>query len=51
MINKNGYGKVAYGVNDDAEIIGLKDIGKETIKKLVFESMKLLILKLCLLYH
>ncbi len=34
MLNKNGYGKVVYGVNDDAEIIGLKDIGKETIKKI-----------------
>ena len=34
MINKNGYGKVVYGVNDDAEIIGLKDIGRETIKKI-----------------
>ena len=23
MLNKNGYGKVVYGVNDDAQIIGL----------------------------
>lgn len=34
MLNKNGHGKVIFGVSDDGEIIGLSDIGKETIKKI-----------------
>ena len=34
MLNKNGYGKVVFGVLDNADIEGLKDIGQESIKKI-----------------
>lgn len=34
MLNKNGKGKVVFGVADNAEIIGLKDFGKESTKKI-----------------
>ncbi len=34
MLNKNGKGKVVFGVADDGEIVGLKDFGKETVKKI-----------------
>lgn len=33
MLNKSGHGKVVLGVLDDREVVGLKDVGKETIKK------------------
>ena len=31
MLNKSGQGTVYFGVNDDGEHIGLKDVGKKTI--------------------
>ena len=31
MLNKSGQGTVYFGVNDDGELIGLKDVGKKTI--------------------
>ncbi len=34
MLNKNGHGKVVFGVLDDGEVIGLNNIGKETAKKI-----------------
>lgn len=34
MLNKNGKGKVVFGVADDGEIVGLKDFGKESVKKI-----------------
>jgi len=35
MLNKNGCGKVYFGVSDDGEIVGLKGtIGRETLKKI-----------------
>ncbi len=34
MLNKNGSGKVVFGVLDGGEVVGLGDIGKETIKKI-----------------
>ncbi len=34
MLNKNGYGKIVFGVLDNADIEGLKDIGQESIKKI-----------------
>ncbi len=34
MLNKSGEGKVVFGVADDGEIKGIKDIGQETIKKI-----------------
>lgn len=34
MLNKSGHGKVYFGVKDDGTIIGVKDIGQETIKKI-----------------
>ena len=34
MLNKSGHGKVVFGVDDDANIIGVKNIGKETTKKI-----------------
>lgn len=35
MLNKNGRGKVYFGVSDDGEIVGLKGtIGRETLKKI-----------------
>ncbi len=34
MLNKSGRGKVVFGVLDDREVVGLNDIGKETLKKI-----------------
>lgn len=34
MLNKNGYGKVVFGVLDNADIVGVNDIGQESIKKI-----------------
>lgn len=34
MLNKHRHGKVVFGVLDNGEIEGLKDIGQETIKKI-----------------
>lgn len=34
MLNKSGHGKVVFGVLDNAEIEGVKDFGRETIKKI-----------------
>ncbi len=34
MLNKHGVGKIVFGVLDDGEIEGVKDIGQETIKKI-----------------
>lgn len=34
MLNKNGYGKVVYGIDDNASIVGVQNLGKETIKKI-----------------
>ncbi len=34
MLNKNGYGKVVYGIDDNAQIVGVQNLGKETIKKI-----------------
>ncbi len=33
MLNKHGFGKVVFGVNNDADVVGLDNIGEETIKK------------------
>ncbi|MBQ6473833.1 MAG: putative DNA binding domain-containing protein [Victivallales bacterium] len=44
MLNKNGKGKVYFGVADDGEVLGLKGtLGRETVKKIgtrVAESVK-----------
>ncbi len=33
MLNKHGFGKVVFGIENNAEVVGLEDIGEETIKK------------------
>lgn len=34
MLNKSGHGLVVFGVDDNSNIIGIKNLGKETIKKI-----------------
>lgn len=43
MLNKSGRGKVVYGVSDKGDVIGLGDLGQETVKKIasrILEGIK-----------